>query len=74
VRCAGHDDVRLYFDTETWLLVKAEAEVPSPEDGEDTTLELFPAQYRKVHDVKEPTRIALRYGERTLRRVSPLGG
>ncbi len=61
VRCAGHPDVHLYFDKETWLLVKADEEIRKPD--EDINLEVFPGNYQHVRDVKVPMRIALRYGE-----------
>jgi hypothetical protein len=63
VHHAGHEDVRLYFDKETALLVKAEQEFRTAPDGEETILEMLAGQYKDVQDLREPTRITLRFGE-----------
>jgi hypothetical protein len=59
----GEHDVKLYFDAQTWLLLKAEQELLSVEDGIESTLEMFPDKYQKVGNVQAPMRMALRYGE-----------
>src|SRR5581483_1832012 len=61
VRHAGRHEVRLYFDRQTWLLVKAEQDLGDEDD--EMTLEVYPGKYEEVQDVKEPMRVALRYGD-----------
>lgn len=63
---AGHKDVKLYFDKESGLLLKAEARVKAEEaGGKEVKQEEELSDYKEVDGVKMPTKTVIRRdGER----------
>jgi outer membrane lipoprotein-sorting protein len=54
---AGHRDVSLFFDKDTWLLLKSETRVKDPTSGAEFTEVKFYRDYKKVSGAAIPHRI-----------------
>ncbi len=60
VSSKGHRDVDLYFDKETFLLVKTETIVKDDMSGKEMTEENFPSEYKDVQGTKQAMKFVVK--------------
>ncbi|MCS6865868.1 MAG: hypothetical protein RMJ56_02125 [Gemmataceae bacterium] len=60
VSSKGHRDVDLYFDKETFLLVKIETIVKDDMSGKEVIEENFPSQYKDVQGTKQAVKFVVK--------------
>jgi peroxiredoxin len=72
VRRELHRDVQLFFDTETWRLLKTETQIN--ENGKDIRQETFLEDYAQIDEVWRPRRSRIRWdgADRALREMSEI--
>src|SRR5262249_14388074 len=60
VSSKGHRDVDLYFDKETYLLVKSETQVKLEGSDQEVTEESFFSEYKEVQGTKQATKFTIK--------------